>query len=97
MKPDDLKTMLDSVKQGTLAVDDALQQLRHFPSQDIGCAQVDHHRHLRQGTPEMIFGEGKTAAQIVAITAVMSEKGSNILVTRLDSDKAAQVMALFPG
>jgi len=95
MKPDAIKELLDSVKQGTLAVDDALEQLRHFPSQDIGCAQIDHHRHLRQGMPEMIFGEGKTAEQITAIIAAMTERGSNILVTRLDKDKARYVMKAF--
>lgn len=96
MKPDDLKIMLDSVKQGTLAVDDALQQLRHFPSQDIGCAQVDHHRQLRQGMPEMIFGEGKTVEQIDAIMSAMTDRGSNILVTRLAADKAVRTLAAFP-
>ena len=97
MNQEYLKTMLDSVRQGGLSVDEAMRRLRHLPFQDIGCAQVDHHRHLRQGMPEMIFGEGKTAAQIVAITAAMSERGSNVLVTRLEPAKAEQVIALFPG
>jgi len=96
MNKEKLKEMLTSVRQGGLSIDDAMQQLRHFPHQDIGCAQVDHHRHLRQGMPEMIFGEGKTAAQIIAITAAMSERGSNVLVSRLDEDKADQVIAAFP-
>ena len=96
MKPNDLKTMLDSVKQGTLAVDDALEQLRHFPSEDIGCAQVDHHRQLRQGTPEMIFGEGKTVEQITAIMTAMSARGSNILVTRLTADRVERLLSSFP-
>ena len=96
MKPDAIKELLDSVKQGTLAVDDALEQLRQLPFQDIGCAQVDHHRQLRQGMPEMIFGEGKTAEQITAITAAMSDRGSNVLVTRLDKEKAGHVMKEFP-
>ncbi|MDD2309810.1 MAG: 1-(5-phosphoribosyl)-5-amino-4-imidazole-carboxylate carboxylase, partial [Desulfuromonadaceae bacterium] len=91
-----LKIMLDSVQQGGLSVDAALQQLRQLPFQDIGCAQVDHHRHLRQGMPEMIFGEGKTAEQIVAITAAMSDRGSNVLVTRLDSEKAGRIAQVFP-
>ena len=55
-----LKTLLDSVKKGTLEIDDAIERLRHLPFQDIDCAQVDHHRQLRQGMPEVIFGEGKT-------------------------------------
>lgn len=96
MNQEYLKTMLNSVRQGELSIDAALEQLRHFPSQDIGCAQVDHHRQLRQGMPEMIFGEGKTAEQINAIMTVMVAKGSNILVTRLDSDKAGQLLQQFP-
>lgn len=96
MNQECLKSMLNSVRQGELSVEAALQQLRQLPYEDIGCAQVDHHRQLRQGMPEMIFGEGKTAEQIMAITAAMSEKGCNILVTRLDKEKAGQVLQLFP-
>lgn len=91
-----LKTMLNSVRQGELSIDDAVLQLRQLPFQDIGCAQVDHHRHLRQGMPEMIFGQGKTVEQIVAIMTVMAEKGSNILVSRLAKVEAGQVLASFP-
>ena len=91
-----LKTMLSSVQHGSLSVDEAMKQLRQLPFQDIGCAQVDHHRQLRQGMPEMIFGEGKTAQQIIAITTAMSDRGSNVLVTRIDKDKAALVVDVFP-
>lgn len=96
MNPEYLKTVLNSVRQGELSIDDALLQLRQLPFQDIGCAQVDHHRHLRQGMPEMIFGEGKTAEQIVAIMTAMADKKSNVLVSRLAMDKAAQVLSVFP-
>jgi NCAIR mutase (PurE)-related protein len=96
MNQEYLKTMLTSVREGGVSVEEAIQQLRHLPFQDIGCAQVDHHRHLRQGMPEMIFGEGKTVEQIVAITTAMTERGSNILVTRLDKEKAGQVVQVFP-
>jgi NCAIR mutase (PurE)-related protein len=96
MNQDYLAAMLNSVRQGALSVDDALQQLRQLPFEDIGCAQIDHHRHLRQGMPEMIFGEGKTVAQIETIISAMSGKGSNILVTRLSPEKAEQVAGAFP-
>lgn len=96
MNQEHLVSMLNAVRQGGLSVEDALLQLRQLPFQDIGCAQVDHHRQLRQGMPEMIFGEGKTVEQIAAIAAAMSDSGSNILVTRLDQEKAGQIMALFP-
>lgn len=96
MNSEYLITMLNSLQQGELSIDDAMQKLRQLPFQDIGCAQVDHHRHLRQGMPEMIFGEGKTAEQIVAIIAAMSDKGSNVLVTRLDTQKSEPVLKVFP-
>lgn len=95
MTPEHLKELLDSVKQGTIAVDEALGQLRHFPSQDLGCAQVDHHRELRQGMPEVVFGEGKTTEQIERIMGAMADKGSNVLVTRLAAEKAGELATLF--
>lgn len=96
MNLENLKTMLVSLQQGGLSVDEALSQLRQLPYEDIGCAQIDHHRDLRQGMPEMIYGEGKTADQISAITSAISAKGGNVLVTRLDKDKAEQILQTFP-
>ncbi len=97
MTSNHLKELLDSVKQGDISVDEALDHLRHFPSQDLGCAQVDHHRELRQGMPEVIFGEGKSTEQILRIMGAMAAKGSNALVTRLSAEKAQQLMASFSG
>ncbi len=96
MHPDNIKTLLHSVKDGELSIDDALQHLKQLPYQDLGCAQVDHHRQLRQGMPEVIFGEGKTVEQIAAIMTAMSGKGSNVLVTRLDYEKSRQILSVFP-
>ncbi|HIJ81773.1 MAG TPA: nickel pincer cofactor biosynthesis protein LarB [Desulfuromonadales bacterium] len=96
MNPEHLAIILTSVQQGELSVDGALQRLRHFPSQDVGCAQIDHHRQLRQGMPEMIFGAGKTVGQITTIMTAMAERGSNVLVTRLDPEKAESLQPAFP-
>lgn len=96
MTPEKLRHMLDSVRQGELSVEQALESLRILPYQDLGCAQVDHHRELRQGMPEVIFGEGKSVDQITAIMSAMGDKGSNILVTRLDGEKAHRLLAAFP-
>ncbi|MBK5275080.1 MAG: nickel pincer cofactor biosynthesis protein LarB [Desulfuromonadales bacterium] len=96
MTPEYLKSLLDAVRQGITPVDEALMQLRHFPSQDLGCAQVDHHRELRQGMPEVIFGEGKRVEQIVRIMTAMADKGSNVLVTRLSVDKVHELVKAFP-
>ena len=96
MNPDNIKHLLQSVKDGALSIDAAMQHLKQLPYQDLGCAQVDHHRELRQGMPEVLFGEGKTVEQIVLIMTAMSGKGSNILVTRLDQEKSRQIISEFP-
>ena len=96
MSPDHLKKLLDAVKAGATSVDEAVECLRQLPYQDIDCAQVDHHRELRQGMPEMIFGEGKSVSQIVRIVSAMIDKGSNVLVTRVTADKARDLLAEFP-
>lgn len=92
----DLKALLSKVKKGDLDVDDALERLRHLPFEEIGCANVDHHRQLRQGFPEVILGESKTAAQIEEITTALVGRGNNVLITRIDADKAATVLLKFP-
>ena len=91
-----LKKLLDSVKDGALSVEEAIGNLKQLPYQDVGCAQVDHHRELRQGMPEVIFGEGKTDRQIVTIMSAMTAADSNVLVTRLDSEKSLHVLSVFP-
>src|SRR6185369_950901 len=96
MTPDNLINLLESVKQGTLAIDEAVEHLRQLPFQDLGCAQVDHHRELRQGMPEVILGEGKSVEQITRIMSAMADKGTNVLVTRLTADKGRELTASFP-
>jgi NCAIR mutase (PurE)-related protein len=96
MHPDAIRQLLESVRHGALSVDAAVDSLRQLPYEDVGCAQVDHHRELRQGMPEVIFGQGKTVEQITTIMSAMSGKGSNILVTRLDKEKAHQLLSHFP-
>jgi NCAIR mutase (PurE)-related protein len=91
-----LKSLLESYKRGDIPVDEALAKLRELPFQDLDCAQVDHHRELRQGMPEVIFGEGKSVEQIVRIMTAIAEKGSNILVTRIAADRTHDVVAQFP-
>ena len=97
MDSKEIKILLQNLKNGDINVDDVLERLKHLPFEDIGCAVVDHHRNLRQGFPEVILGEGKTVVQIEKIMAAMTDKGSNILVTRLEEAKAAQVRKVFPG
>lgn len=95
MNVDHLKKLLERVQRGQVPVGKALQELKHLPYQEIDCATIDHHRHLRQGAPETIFGAGKTAAQVISIMKRMQEKKNNILVTRLDREKVPPIKRAF--
>jgi NCAIR mutase (PurE)-related protein len=87
--------ILEKVKSGEILPKDALLILRTEPFEDLGYAKVDHHRELRQGIPEVIYGAGKTAKQIIGIATAMLEKGQRlILITRLMLDIAEQVGAV---
>lgn len=88
---------LRDVQAGRMAPEAALKLLAQAPYEDIGYAKIDHHRHLRNGAGEVIYGAGKTAEQIAAIAGRMvAAGGENILVTRLDGDKAEQVANAVP-
>jgi hypothetical protein len=86
-----LEKLLKGVRNGKVTVERALERLRHLPFEDLGFAKVDHHRTLRQGFPEVIMGEGKTAAEIVAITRTLRRQRANVLITRLSPEKMAQI------
>jgi NCAIR mutase (PurE)-related protein len=90
-----LKKLLEGVQRGQVPVEKALQELKHLPYEEIDCATIDHHRQLRQGAPETIFGGGKTAAQVISIMKKMQEKKNNILVTRLDKEKVPPIKRAF--
>ena len=96
MNQNNLKNILAQLQQGKAEIADVLQLLRDLPFEETGDAVIDHHRELRQGAPEVIFGEGKTVGQLKTIIDRMSEKGSNVLATRIDSDKATQLCNAFP-
>ena len=88
---------LRDVQAGRLAPEAALKRLIQAPYEDIGYAKIDHHRGLRNGTGEVIYGAGKTPEQIVAIASrMMAAGGENILITRMDGEKAAQVEKAVP-
>ena len=78
----DLRKLLTEIKDGTLSVSEGLESLRHLPFEDLGFAKIDHHRALRQGCPEVVFGRGKTVNQIAAIVERMLPQKHNILITR---------------
>ncbi len=96
MNIDSLTKLIEGVRKGKVGVKRALHELKKLPFEEIDCATIDHHRALRQGAPETIFGEGKTAAQILSIMRRMQDHKNNILVTRLDAKKASQIKRSFP-
>ena len=91
-----LKQLLHAVAQGQTSVDAAADKLRHLAYEDIEFAHVDHHRSLRKGFPEVIFGQGKTPEQIIGIMDKMRQQEHIILVTRIDPQMAEAVRARFP-
>src|SRR5262245_59914056 len=101
MNRQDLRALLEEVRAGSVAPQAAqeqvLQFLRQAPFEDLGFARVDHHRPVRQGFPEVVFGAGKTPAQIAAISDRIVNAGHNLLVTRATPDAFAAVSAQFPG
>ena len=93
----EIKALLEQVQAGTVSVEDAMLRLKGQPYEDIGYAKVDLHRQVRQGAAEVIYGAGKTAQQIAGILRSLEDNGQkNVLITRLDAEKAAQVNALTP-
>jgi len=92
-----LTTLLAALQRGEVTVDDAIARLRTLPYEDLGFAKLDHHRALRNGFPEVVFGEGKSPAQITAIAERMVSAGGNVLVTRLAPDVAETLLGAVPG
>jgi hypothetical protein len=84
------------VADGELPVGQAADRLKHLSFEDIGCAHVDHHRALRKGFPEVIFGQGKTSEQIIAILEKLEQSENIVLVTRINAQKADAVLSRFP-
>ncbi len=92
-----LEEVLEKVRTGRLTPAQALEKLEGFPYCDLEFAKVDHHRELAKGTPEIVFGLGKTPAQIVRIGRDILEKGSNLLVTRVEPAAWARIKGRLAG
>jgi pyridinium-3,5-biscarboxylic acid mononucleotide synthase len=86
-----IRELFEQVRKRTLSPDEAVQRLRHLPFEDLGFAKVDHHRAMRNGMPEVIFGMGKTPAQVAKIFARLAEHGGNVLATRANKAQFAAV------
>jgi pyridinium-3,5-biscarboxylic acid mononucleotide synthase len=96
MDPASLEQLLEDLQAGRLSVAEAKLRLQHLPFENLGFAHVDHHRQLRQGFPEVVFAAGKSLEQLMAILSSLAQRASQILITRLDPEKAAPLQASFP-
>lgn len=93
-----LRTLLEEVRRGGIAIDAAVSELKSLPFRalDDASATVDTHRALRQGLPEVVFGQGKTKEQLIDITGALFGAHGSALVTRIDTEKAGALAAAFP-
>ncbi len=91
-----LRRLLDGVRGGAVRVDEAVESLKSLPFRSLGGATLDTHRLLRQGTPEVVFGERKTVGQLLDAFATLRAANGAALATRVDTAKAAQLSESFP-
>jgi NCAIR mutase (PurE)-related protein len=96
LKEENIRELLDRISRGEVSIDEGLEKLKDLPYEDIGVAHIDHHRSLRRGVPEVIFGEGKNVSEILSIMDRISKQGENIIVTRVDQNKANDISEKFP-
>lgn len=90
-----LQTLLNDFKNERISLEKTVEKLKKLPYEDLGFALVDQHRSLRQGFPEVIYGEGKTAQQLAKIIESLVSAGENVLVTRVNREKAEHVRKRF--
>ncbi|MBP3906260.1 MAG: 1-(5-phosphoribosyl)-5-amino-4-imidazole-carboxylate carboxylase, partial [Peptostreptococcaceae bacterium] len=91
-----IRELLENVKNNTIDIDGALDKLKNLPYEDIGYANIDHHRQLRNGYPEVIYCEGKSDEHILGIIKTMNDKGSNILGTRCRKETYEKLKEIYP-
>lgn len=92
-----IRELLEKVSQGGCTVADALAELKNFPAEMLSCAHLDHHRRLRTGVPEVVYGENKTAGQIAEILKKLLQFSPAVMATRVDQEKGGAVCLEVPG
>ncbi|MBC7959707.1 MAG: nickel pincer cofactor biosynthesis protein LarB [Vallitaleaceae bacterium] len=96
MNQKEMEAILESYKNGQMDQSEAIKKLKEHPFTDLGFAMIDHHREIRVGYPEVIYGAGKTVDQVQKIMTLMVEKGSNVLATRVTKEMYEAVKELHP-
>lgn len=96
MNAKELEKILISIRDGSVSVDEALENLKEFPYTDLGFARIDHHRELRTGYPEIVYCAGKTPEQVEAIFRAMENHGNNIIGTRAGRELFDFIAPSFP-
>ena len=97
MTPERLEQLLNELAAGRTTPAEALERLRHFPTESLSFAQLDHHRTLRQGHPEVVFCAGKSVDQVTTICERLAEQGGGFLGTRATEEQAVALAARFAG
>lgn len=96
MDVENIKHLLEGVKDGNVSIDEALKKLKKLPFEDLGFAKIDHHRDLRNGCPEVIYSQGKTVPQVKAIVERLMEGSNNILATRASKEVYEGILEVTP-
>jgi NCAIR mutase (PurE)-related protein len=96
MNRESLKRLLESLRSGELTVEEGLDRLKHLPFEELGFATIDHHRAIRLGHPEVLFGQGKTVEQILGISDRLLASSGSLLATRLSEEAASALAARHP-
>ncbi|MDO9085028.1 MAG: nickel pincer cofactor biosynthesis protein LarB [Anaerolineaceae bacterium] len=97
MNQESLVKILKQVQLGDTSIDEALEKLRNYPYENIGdFVRLDHHRSLRCGYPEIIFGVGKTIEQLIAITKKVLEQNEDLMITRIETEISNQIREIYP-
>ncbi len=97
MNEDQLRSLLEQVRDGGTDVDAALARVRHMPFEDLGFAKLDHHRELRHGMPEVVLAKGKTPQQVMTIARRLLAVSQNVLITRADAITASVIQENLTG
>lgn len=91
-----LRELLEKIRAGDLSVNLGIEALKKLPFEDLGWACLDHHRHIREGFPEVVYGPGKTCEQLVGIISKLISVGGPVLVTRVSEEQSESVVQAIP-